>query len=283
LKRAADGSLKLLKTSKMKTRAPYIRIHTSGKLLLAAHYGSGEVTTYRVKQGICTDEMLDAFKTAKTAHCIELDPSGRFAFVPHTSPNRVYQFVVNAATGRTVPNVQKYVTGPEPGHAYHQPRHYAHHPTLSIGYTSNERGGGITVWSFTSLTGTLNELQTISSLPLDANRAKWAAADIQITPNGKFVYVSNRHLVDSEKKAKDTLAGFSIDSKTGRVTPIGQFRTAWFSRSFCIDLKGKFVFAAGQKSNKMAAFRIEASGKLTRLKTYKTGKVPIWVTFGEVQ
>ena len=283
LKKSPDGSLKLLRTSKMKTRAPYIRIHNSGKLLLAAHYGSGEVTTYRVKQGLCTDEMLDAFKTFRTAHCIEIDPSGRFAFVPHTSPNRVYQFVINAQTQRTKPNTQAYVDGPETGHYYHQPRHYAHHPTLSVGYTSNERGGGITVWNFDSRSGTLQKMQTLSTLPVSEDGSKWAAADIQITPNGKFVYVSNRHIVKSQKEAKDTLAGFSIDPKTGRVTPVGRFRTEWFSRSFCIDKKGKFIFAAGQRSNQLAAFRIGKDGKLKRIATYKTGKVPIWVTTAEVE
>ena len=148
LKRQADGSLKLIKTAKINARAPYIQTDKSGKFLLAAHYGPGEVTMYRIVDSICTDEMLDHHKTERTAHCIEVDPSGKYVFVPHTSPNKVYQFKLDAEAGKLVPNKQPFASGPDEDHLYHQPRHYAHHPTLQMAFTSNERGGGISSWKF---------------------------------------------------------------------------------------------------------------------------------------
>ncbi len=285
LQRGPDGSLKLLATAIIKSRAPYIRADKSGGILLAAHYGEGDVTTYRIKDGICTDELLDHQVTEKTAHCIEVDSSGKFVFVPHTSPNRVYQFRLDEATGKLAANDPPLVDGPDTDHLYHQPRHIAFHPQLKMAYTSNERGGGITAWAFDANKGTLEKQQTLSTLPPDYS-GESAAADIKITPNGRFAYVSNRDV--TKRKAgempRDTLAAVAIDSKTGQMELVGYYPTAHFPRSFCIDLGGNFLYAAGQNSATLVAYRIDPkTGALRQLATYQTGGTPIWVMCGAVQ
>lgn len=285
LKRAPDGSLTLLATAHITSRAPYIRTDNSGRTLLAAHYGAGDVTTYRIKDGICTDELLDHKVTEKTAHCIEVDPSGKFVFVPHTSPNKVYQFRLNDVTGKLSPNDPPFAAGPDTGHLFHQPRHYAHHPKLNMAYTSNERGGGITAWAFDPQKGTLTERQTLSTLPPDYS-GESAAADIKITPDGRFAYVSNRDVTKRKEgeAPKDTLAGVALDPDTGKMKLIGYYPTAHFPRSFCIDLTGNFVFVAGQQAAAMVAYRIDQkTGELKQLAAYETGEVPIWVMCGAVE
>ncbi len=279
LKRAKDGSLTVIGTGTINARAPYIRADKTGTVLLAAHYGPGEVTAYRIKDGICTSEMTYLQKTAATAHCIEIDPSGKFVYVPHTSPNKVFQFGLDVKSGKLNPLDPPSVSGPDEDHSYHQPRHYAHHPTLNMAYTSNERGGGISAWEFDPKTGRLKLVQTLSALPPDF-KGNSAAADINITPNGRFAYVSNRDVnkYDDPKQAKDTLAGFSIDPKTGRMTLIGHYPTVNFPRSFTIDVLGQFVYAAGQRSHNLAAYRInQKTGALDRITTYDCGEGPIWV------
>lgn len=283
LKRSPDGALKLLGTAVISSRAPYIRADKNGKNLLAAHYGAGDVTVYRIKDGVVTDEMTDHQVTERTAHCIEIDPSGKFVFVPHTAPNKVYQFKLNEDSGKLTPNEPPFAIGPDEEHQYHQPRHYAHHPKLKVAYTSNERGGGITAWRFDSRLGTLSKLQTLSSLPPNYEGTS-AAADINITPDGRFAYVSNRDTTKREGKPKDTLAGFSLDEKTGRMKLIGHYPTANFPRTFCVDLSGNFIYACGQRSATMVAYRIDQkTGALTESATYETGGGPIWVMCGEVK
>ena len=284
LKRSPDGSLKLVDTATISSRAPYIRTDKHGRNLLAAHYGTGDVTVYRIKDGVCTSDMLDHKVTERTAHCIEIDPSGQFVFVPHTAPNKVYQFRLNEDSGKLTPNDPPFATGPDEDHQYHQPRHFAHHPKLEVAYTSNERGGGITAWKFDSKKGTLTKLQTLSTLPPDYEGTS-AAADINITPDGRFAYVSNRDTTKREKDqaGRDTLAGFSLDAKTGKMTLVGHFPTAAFPRSFCIDLTGRFVYAAGQRSATIVAYQIEETGALKQTDTYETGGTPIWVMCGEVK
>jgi 6-phosphogluconolactonase len=283
LARGSDGTLTLRQTATIMNRAPYIRASRDGSVLLAAHYGPGDVTTYRIADGICTGELLDHKVTDKTAHCIEIDPSGDFVLVPHTSPNKVYQFRLNSKTGKLTPNDPPFVDGPEEGHLYHQPRHYAHHPTLKMAFTSNERGGGISSWNFDASKGTLTLKQTLSTLPPNFE-GNSAAADINITPDGRFAYVSNRDVTKREdgEPSQDTLAGFSIDQKTGDMKLIGYFATARFPRAFCIDVSGKFLYAAGQQSAQLFAYSInQKTGALKHTGTYKTGGSPIWVMCAE--
>jgi len=284
LKRSKNGQLKLVRTAVITSRAPYIRVDRTGRFMLAAHYGAGDVTMYRIARGICTDELLDQHKTERTAHCIEIDPSGKFVFVPHTAPNKVYQFRLDLKAGKLVPNDPPFVEGPDKEHKYHEPRHYAHHPKLDMAYTSNENGGGITSWKFDKKTGRLTRSQTLSTLSPDYDGGS-AAADIQITPDGRFAYVSNRDVTKREKgeKMQDTIAGVAIDRKSGHMTLVGYFPTGHHPRATCIDLEGRYFFAAGQRSDDLYVYRINRkNGKLVHLETYRTGGVPIWVMCGEV-
>ena len=150
-----------------------------------------------------------------------------------------------------------------------------------MAFTSNERGGGISSWKFNPKNGKLTRKQTLSSLPPGFDGPA-AAADIHITPNGQLAVVSNRHLLPRNAPAgtqtKDTLALFSIDLQTGHLKASGHFATENMPRSIDIDQTGNFIYAAGQKSNKLAAYRIDyKSATLTRIATYQTGAVPIWV------
>jgi 6-phosphogluconolactonase len=278
LKRNADGSLEILATATITSRAPYIRADPSGRFLLAAHYGAGEVTMYRIKDGICTDELLDRHVTDKTAHCIEIDPSGRFVFVPHTSPNKVFQFRLDPKSEKLVPNDPPFANGPDMDHLYHQPRHYAHHPKLNMAFTSNERGGGISAWKFDTEKGTLTLAQTLNTLPPNYEGDS-AAADVRLTPDGRFAFVSNRDVTKRDKEpARDTIAAIAIDADSGAMKIIGQYPTAKFPRSICIDQTGNYLYAAGQRSAELFAYRIERdTGKLTYLETHQTGGTPIWV------
>ena len=279
LRREKDGSLSLLKTAAIRTRAPYIRADRSGNFLLAAHYGAGEVTMYRITDGLVTDEMLDHHVTEKTAHCIEIDRSGQFVYVPHTGPNKVYQFRLDAKAGKLVPNDPPFVAGPDTEHRYHEPRHIAMHPEFNMAFTSNENGGGITSWKLDPENGRLTQLETLSTLPPGYEESSHAA-DIKITPDGRFAYVSNRDTTERAEgeSMQDTLAAVSISLRTGKMKVVGHYDTAHFPRSICIDVSGNFLYAAGQKTTELFAYRInKRSGALEHLKTYQVGGGPIWV------
>jgi 6-phosphogluconolactonase len=276
LSRAANGELKVIGSAPLPEFPTYLSIDATGQWLLSAHYGPGQCAVIPVKDGVAQGEFAQVVKTASQAHCIVIEKQNRFAFVPHTNPNKVFQFKIDSKAGKLIPNDPPTVDGPDEDHQYHQPRHIDFHPTLSRAYTANERGGGISVWNYDSKNGTLKLAQTLSSLPPTFN-GKSAAADVHVTANGRFVYVSNRDLESDTSKAQDTLAGYSIDPNSGRVKSIGFFRTGHFPRSFAINGSSEFVYAGGQRSNDVSIYRIQTSGALQKIGTQETTQVPIWL------
>ncbi|PYM90597.1 MAG: 6-phosphogluconolactonase, partial [Candidatus Rokuibacteriota bacterium] len=115
----------------------------------------------------------------------------------------------------------------------------------------------------------LKEKQSISALPPDF-QGKPSAADLHITPDGKFLYGSER--------TSSTLAGFKVDPASGMLSSIGSVPTEKQPRGFNIDASGRYVLAVGQLSHALSSYRIDPeSGKLTKLKEYPMGKNPNWV------
>jgi len=281
LKRNADRNWSVAGMAKSPMRAPYLTVDSKNRFVLGAHYGDGKVSVQRIVDGSVTDEVTHIVETEVTAHCIELSADDRFAYVPHTRPNKVYQFKLDADTGRLAANNPAFVLGPATNQNFHMPRHIAFHPTLQMAFTSNERGGGISSWDFNPKNGRLKRRQTLSSRPPGFDGSS-SAADIHVSPNGKLVIVSNRvPLPRNAPKGtpnKDTLAVFSIAPKNGALKSTGHFPTVNVPRSFDIDQTGNFVYAVGQRSNTLAAYRIDyRTGSLKRIATRDTGRVPIWV------
>ncbi len=281
LTRGESDDWRVVATAKAPLRAPYLTVDATTSFVLGAHYGDGKVTVQRIVNGVVTDQVTDMVETEVTAHCIELSADNRFAFVPHTRPNKVYQFRFDAKAGKLTPNDPAFVAGPATNSNFHMPRHIAFHPTLKVAFTSNERGGGISAWDYDARNGRLKRRQTLNSQPAGLE-GSLSAADIHISPNGRIAIVSNR--VPLPRNAppgtpnKDTLALFSIDLKTGRLKATGHAPTVNIPRSIDIDQTGTFVYAAGQKDNRLAAYRIDYdSASLQRITTYDTGRVPIWI------
>ena len=251
--------------------SPFVLPDPAGRFLLSAYYGAGKVMVHSIAAGgALSKEPLQLISTAENAHCIRLDPSGRFAFVPHTGPNAVYQFRWDGQAGRLTANDPPTATG-TPQDA--GPRHIYFHPTLPVAYTANEIGSSVTVYGFDSSSGTLDAIQTLSTLP-DGFSEKNTCADVEVTPDGRFVYVSNR--------GHDSIAAFRVDTASGRLKPTGRYPTEATPRSFNIDPSGRYMVAAGQSSGRLATFRLDtATGALERLATYEVGRGPAWVIIAD--
>src|SRR5260370_9791410 len=93
-----------------------------------------------------------------------------------------------------------------------------------------------------------------------------AAADLHVTPDGRFIY-------GSEGKTS-TLAGFRIDPEKGTLSPIGRTPTETTPRGFAIDPRGKFLLSVGLDSNHMTVYAIRPDGALDPVKQHAMGKMP---------
>ena len=90
--------------------------------------------------------------------------------------------------------------------------------------------------------------------------------------DGKFIYVSNR--------GHNSITGFAVDAKTGKLKSIGQFATGEVPRSFNLGPNNKWLIAAGQRSHDLHIYeRNPKTGKLTKVRQQPTGKGPGWVQF----
>ena len=113
----------------------------------------------------------------------------------------------------------------------------------------NELHNTVTAFTWDSNSGTLSELHTITTLPRDFDGQTYTA-EVQVHPSGKFLYGSNR--------GHDSIAAFTVDQSTGRLTPIEYEPTQGKTpRNFGIDPTGRYLLAENQASDTIVVFRID--------------------------
>lgn len=244
----------------------YISTDKTGRYLFSAYYREGAVAVNAIDDdGSVLAPHRQWIPTEEHAHCFFPDRSNQYLFVPHTMPpNGIYQFTFDETTGELAQNSEVKVKAPR-GEG---PRHYEFHPTLDVVYVANENGSSVTVYDFNADNGTLTRRQNLSTLPEDYTE-KNTCAQIHIHPSGNFLYISNR--------GHNSIARFAVQAD-GSLESLGQTPTEPIPRPFNLDPEGNFLFAAGQKSDKMASYRInQETGDLTPLKVYEVGKTPMWI------
>ena len=257
------GRLTPVSTTAPREDPTYVYVHRTGKWLLSAYYRAGRVAVHAIEEDGRLELEGHWYETAEKAHCIRMDRMNWYAYVPHTGPERIYQFEFVHDTGQLLPLDPPFVETP----AGYGPRHIWFHPQLYRAYVDNEQGSSVTTYDLSLQDPVLRPQGTISTLPDDFNENN-SNADIEVTPDARFLYVSNR--------GHDSLAGFALD-REGTLTPLGTFPTEETPRSFNIDPTGRFLYAAGQKSNRLAAYHIQPNGHLLHFETHETGSSPAWV------
>ena len=259
----------------------FLATDRNGRFMLSAYYQGAHVAVHSIADdGSVNDPPIEWLETAPAAHAIQTDPSNKFAFVPHIArlndsvmqppgdalgPNAIFQFRFDENTGRLTPNSPLKVELDK----FLGPRHYCFHPNLGVAYFSDEQGCSVTAYHLDASSGSLSAFQTITTLP-EGFSGRNTCSQIQITPSGRFLYTPNR--------GHNSIAGFSVDASSGRLTAIGQVSTEAVPSAFSLDPQGDFLFAAGSETGRLASYRINAdTGELTPLETYSGGGRPMGV------
>lgn len=237
----------------------YVAVDHAGKSVLAASYGTGTVAALAIRgDGSVADaaeviQQRDPGSAAQPhAHSINVDANNRFAVCADLGLNQLLVYRLDAEQAKLTPNDPPF-TRVKPGSG---PRHFAFHPSGKLAYSNMEHTSQVIALAYDPAKGTLAELQTLSTLPADF-QGNNSTAEIQVHPNGRFVYVSNR--------GHDSIAMFAIAADTGHMTALGHQVTGGKTpRNFRIDLSGKYLLAANQGSDSVVVFRLDGeSGKLT--------------------
>lgn len=198
-------------------------------------------------------------------HSANIDPTNQLVLVPCLKEDRIRLFNLSLA-GQLTPHVQEAVDIA----AGAGPRHMAFHHNDKFAYCVNELNGTVDVLAISENGGKYTVTQTLDIMPADFDGTRWAA-DIHITPNGRFLYTSDR--------TASILTLFSVSEDGGTLSLVGYYPTETQPRGFNIDHSGRFVISSGQKSDHIAVHEIDqASGELTTLARYPVGKGPMWVS-----
>ena len=281
-------ALKPLSTAPLAESFPYISLDRNGRFLFGASYGGHLVSVNAVGgDGRVLPEPLQVITVGRNAHSILVDATNRFVYVPNLGTDQIFQFVFDEKSGRLASNTPAVVqmkqgTGP---------RHFIFSSDNRFVYLLSELVATVTTLSLDGKTGLLTEVSSASALPPDSRLQPGAprggigapggppprntdndiwAADLHLTPNGKFLYASER--------TSSTLAAFSVDSGSGKLSYLSSAPTEKQPRGFAIDPKGRFLVASGEKSETISVYAIDpANGALKLLQKVPTGKGSNWV------
>jgi len=258
----ASGKLKKLNEKASGGEAPcHLTSDKNGKNLIVVHYDSGNVSVFQLKPDGALGERTALVQDTGTfgpdkrrqdkahAHSVNLSKNEKYAVVGDLGLDQFIVYALDGAKGTLTPHSAGKV---KPGAG---PRHFSFHPSYRLAYGVNEMGSSVNAYRWDEATGTLTDLQTITTLPTDFQGTS-SCAEILVHPSGKYVYASNR--------GHDSIAGYSV-AGDGKLTSLGNTSTQGKTpRNFRIDPSGKWLIAANQDTGTLVVFRIdEASGKLS--------------------
>lgn len=259
------GKLTELGTCPLPASMPYIATDRSGRFLLCASYGGNQLAVLPIALDGCAQPARQIVPTEPHAHCIEVDAENRHAYAACLGGDLLMQLDFDAVTGTLTPRDPPGVrTRAKAG-----PRHFRFHPNGRLLYLLCELDAALYVYTYDPDTGLLKQIQETSTLPPGFTGQPWAA-DIRITPDGRFLYTSER--------TSSTLCAMRIDPLGGEVQHIGHTPTEKEPRGFNLDPGGRYLLAVGQASDSLSTYAIhQVTGALTLIGQTPMGKNPNWI------
>ena len=291
------GALTQKASAPLPDSMPYVSTDRSGRFLFTASYGGDKVAVSPIgADGLVTAEAIQILPTGRNAHSILADRNNHFVYSANLGANQVLQFAFDSKTGKLSP-LDPPAVKPEPGHG---PRHLAFSRDNKFLYVLNELSGHVTQYAIDRTKGTLTLVDSVPSVPPELGM-KWGqpqapvgaapatpaavpkpdekpaiwVADLRLTPNGKFLY--------STERTHSKIALFAIAPATGKLTYIENYATETQPRGIGIDPAGSYLVASGEKSNRLAVYKIDpVTGKLTEAGRYPVSAGANWVEIVEI-
>src|SRR2546427_7737252 len=202
----STGKLKFVASGPLADSLAYIATDRPGRFLLGASYPGHRVTVNPIGSPGKVLPPQQVLENYPNAHSIFADGANRFVLVPTLGNDRINQFAFDATTGKLTPTASPAAEArPKAG-----PRHFVYHPGGKLVYVIGELDGNVYVFDYNAASGDLMQKQVVSALPTDFV-GKPSAADLHITPNGKFLYGSEH--------TSSPLARLPADAAKGTLPP----------------------------------------------------------------
>lgn len=251
-----SGRLSMEKTLLTQGEDP-CHVSTNGKLVLAANYSGGSLSAFTLTKDGNLDTLVANFKGSTGGpdaerqpvphiHCSQFSPDGKYVFATDFSADRLLRFPVGADGKSLLPADAAFGIEDDSG-----PRHFLFSTDGKHAYLISELSGKVTVFSYT----TDGKLEQQQSIVADKAAAR-GSADIHLSPDGRFLYASNR-------LKEDGIAIFAVNAD-GTLVPAGYQNTGIHPRNFHITPNGKYLLVACRDSNVIQVYgRNEENGLLT--------------------
>jgi 6-phosphogluconolactonase len=277
----STGTLTLLNRVATRGADPcHLSLDRSGKWLFVANYSGGSVAAFPVRDDGTLGEASAFHQHAGSsvdksrqngphAHDVVVAPDNKFVLAVDLGLDRIFSYRLDPGANGLAPDPSFVAVTPGVG-----PRHLAFRPDGRFAYVLNEMRSSVGAFRYDAGRGTLAELQTLSTLP-GGFSGQSSGAEIEVHPNGKFVYASNR--------GHDSIAAFRIDPAGGMLTAGERTPTQGKTpRGFAIDPSGRFLLAGNQNSGTLVVFRIDpATGGLTSVGAPLQIPSPVSVVFAK--
>jgi len=281
---AKTGALTKLSKAPLADNLAYISTDKNGRYLFGASYSNSLVSVNAIGENGNVSGPLQVIPTARNAHSIRIDGTNCYVFVPHLGTDQILQFCFDVKSAKLTANTPPLLQLK----AGIGPRHIVISGDNRFAYLLSEMAGTITTLALDEETGLLSVVSEAKILPLDSqlvtglprlpagqgeesrdvSKDIWAA-DLHLTPDGKFIYASER--------TTSTISALSVDAATGKLTYLSSTPTEKQPRGFAIDPKGKYMVVTGQVSDTVSVYSIGGNSELKLLRKYPTGKDSNWV------
>lgn len=260
------GKATLLNQKESRGENPcFIAISENSKWITAGNYSGGNLIAYALdKEGKLTDQYQLVHHDGKGynpkrqekphVHSTNFTPDNKYLLVPDLGTDKVMIYAFNEKKNLPIGGTQQGFAKMTDGAG---PRHLDFHPSGKYVYVIEEMGGTISGWKYKD--GKMEKIQHIDAHPADYKGAR-GSADIHISPDGKFLYASNRFEANN-------IAIYTIDAKSGMLELVGfQDLPGQNPRNFVIDPTGQLLLVGNQNSEEITIFqRNQETGKLTLL------------------
>lgn len=253
-----NGALTLLNRQSAKGSATcHLDVDATGKTLLLANYSSGSVAALPIRDDGSLGEAASFVQhtggsqvdpkrqDGPYAHSFIVSPENRFAYAADLGLDQVRCYALDAAAAKLTPLDPAYAPSPPGG----GPRHLAFHPDGRSLYAINELANTVSHYRYDAATGALTVAGgAVSTLPADFG-GKSYTADLKITPDGKYLYGTNR--------GHDSIAIFRIAADGSLTRTAIEPSRGKGPQNLLIAPGGRWLLCANMPGNNVAVFAID--------------------------
>lgn len=245
----------------------YLTVYRNNKFVVNGNYSGGNVSVFTTNDDGSLnpftqliqfqDSSINNLRQDKShIHATVFSPDNNYIFFPDLGADKIRVFQFDSTNSKPLVSAYSFLVNTAAGSG---PRHLAFHPNNKYAYCIEELNGMVTAYSYNN--GKLDTIQSIFSY--SKTQESYGSADIHISPDGRFLYASNRWTDEN------TISIFSINLNNGQLTLIGHQPTYGdHPRNFTIDPSGNYLLVANQATNNIVVFkRDNETGLLSKTAT----------------